>query len=210
MPYITQENRVHYIPLIEDIILNISKEQIYIQPQYFGYFCKNLFLLVSGCNLNTGIPCFDSEFFDEKTKINIFKNTKKISDVVLSSVDMYHQAGELNYVCSAVLWGLLGDSLRMKSAKYGVRAFFKGILWEIYHGFVPSVFHVLENVPVLNKRLILFKGVITDIIDEMYRRKTSFYEEEKIVENGDIWPLKKVDWVEHCPISGPVGEEELE
>ena len=37
------------------------------------------------------------------------------------------------------------------------------------------------------RRKLVSVGVMSDIIEETYRRKTSVYEDEKIEINGDLW-----------------------
>ena len=37
------------------------------------------------------------------------------------------------------------------------------------------------------RRNLVIRGVLSDVIDEAYRRKTALYENIKMIENGDIW-----------------------
>ncbi len=38
-----------------------------------------------------------------------------------------------------------------------------------------------------DEECIFFLGVITDVIDEMYRRRTAEYEDAAMKKNGDLW-----------------------
>ena len=69
----------------------------------------------------------------------------------------------------------------MSQAKYALRSYIKGALW--------FVLHRLENSENWFITTIVY-GLLTDVIDETYRRKTSIYEDVKMNENGDLWNVK--------------------
>jgi hypothetical protein len=130
----------------------------------------------------------DYLFLDNDKIQSLSKLSHLFADNLLSKNNMFDQAGELNYCISSVLWGVLGDSLHSGSeAKYGFRCYVKGILLTISEYFERNV---------NSRRSILGKGIISDVIEEMYRRKTASYQDLKIIQNGDIWPLRAISFIE--------------
>ena len=195
MPYISKLDRVPYIPLIENTVAIICEEKDpLMRAEYLGFFLKCILDLGNHCD-SDGSHHLVCVFFDvEKTKL-LSENADKMSKVIYSHPDIFDQAGNMNYCMSAVIWGVLGDSLHATSARYGFRAYVKSILWSIYHemtGYQPD--------PTWLRTRGIMRGVITDVIDEMYRRKTALYEDQKIKECGDVWPLRDISWKEEAPI----------
>ena len=193
MPYISKVDRIPYIPFIEKTVANICAEQEPIRrAEYYGHFLEQMRIAFQG-DLVFGDPAYDPTFNAEFSELGkrdqLASLANKVVSLIMRDTDLLKQAGDLNYVMSSVLWGILGDSLHAQPAKYGFRAFVKGILWKIYHRIYGDT-----------RRNTMLQGVITDVIDEMYRRKTTPYEDAKILENGDIWPLREVGWVERCPL----------
>jgi hypothetical protein len=189
MPYIIKQDRQPLIPLIEQVVSIIcSENDLLVQADYLRYFIRQLRGLFSFGNY----PCPDPAFVEVETLETLHKTASKIVEVISWEKDLLNQLGLLNYVSSAVIWGILGDSLSTKPARYGFRAYIKGILWGIYQEGTNTND---------NRRAVGFQGVITDVIDEMYRRKTAIYEDEKIKLHGDIWPLRSVAWKEDVPLS---------
>lgn len=188
MPYIPKSDRTKYINLIDSVVQKISEEpDLLHRGEHLGYFLDRL---RAGLE-NTLLPEeFNSDIFEFERKTQIELASKKAVDLILQNEDMLKQAGELNYVASAVIWGILGDSLHAPSARYGFRAFVKGAILRVYDRI---------TIEPHSRRTILLQGVFSDIIDEMYRRKTSKYEDEKIKSSGDIWPLRSVGFTEVIP-----------
>ncbi len=91
-------------------------------------------------------------------------------------------AGDLNYSLSSLCWGLCGDAPDRPSARYCMRSFIKGALWR-------AVTTQREHFNA--EEYIFFFGVFTDVIDEMYRRRTANYEDSAIKKNGDLWENTK-------------------
>jgi hypothetical protein len=85
-------------------------------------------------------------------------------------------AGNLNYSISYVAWGVLGDHKGAQKASYGMRCYT-----------AQQIRSVLESIaPECEKINMILRGVLNDVLDELYRRKTSVYEDKKILENGDL------------------------
>lgn len=87
-------------------------------------------------------------------------------------------AGHINYCLSAVCWGFLDDSPKFDSGRYGTRSMLAQMIRNIRESTV--------GLGSLRKQMML-QGVLSDVLNEMYRRRTSRYENEKIADNGDVW-----------------------
>ena len=86
-------------------------------------------------------------------------------------------AGIINYMLSAVVWGLLGEAEGFAPARYGERAVVRGVLEK------HRIFDWDLNE--FNASVVL--GVLGDVIDETYRNLNVPYEEIKKKENGNLW-----------------------
>jgi len=174
MPYITQSEREKYQPIINKVLSSIDGSPME-QANYFSFFIDYLrqalrkiadpgFLYLLHFGAGTGREAKLREYAEQCAKI--------------LPGNMEVRAGELNYVLSTIAWGLLGDAPGRKPARYCMRSFIKGAIWRV----------LFLNLNSFNgEEYILFTGVLTDVIDEMYRRKTSFFETEKMNTNGDLW-----------------------
>ena len=87
------------------------------------------------------------------------------------NTDTFRKAGELNYCISSVVWKLSENS------RYGFRCYLKGLLMR-----VSDEIRIEFNI----RDALMVRGVISDVIDENYRRNTAHYEDQKIKENGDL------------------------
>jgi hypothetical protein len=193
MPYIIKEKRPQYIPIIENTVSKICEEKDDIlKAEYLGYFleqmCDELGLDISKEN-----KLFCSFALDLTKKNDLTLLAKDAcSRILLNSIqEILKQAGEINYVMSAVIWGILGDSLYASNAGYGFRVYVKAGLCRLY-----KKMELVQS----TRNNIMLSGVLSDVIDEMYRRKTAKFEDQKIIENGDIWPLQDVTWIEKVPL----------
>jgi len=172
MPYIKQEDRVPFIPHLENVVrLILITSDLIVRGEKTAYFCYCMIKNFLGQKKDVA---FGSNFFSREDELtltneadNIFKKMACKSFIV--------QSGEINYVCSAVIWSVLGED-----GKYALRAFIKGCLLNLLH----------HQIDFNNSRLhSMAKGVLADIIDETYRRRTALYEDRKMRENEDVLPL---------------------
>lgn len=193
MPYIKQADRPIYYPVIEQVLHSVTKyEDPFDQVDYIGYF---LF------GVSVGFYWSDTEGFSwsDIATCNVFSNTcqdeetRTIMNQQITSAlgyfnkDLRVRSGELNYLSSAIIWGYLGDCEDFKSAKYATRAYMRGALLRI-------IDFIEQYTPSGKDRCrshTLLRGVLGDIMEELYRRRTGEYEDIKIKESGDIWPLRK-------------------
>jgi hypothetical protein len=190
MPYISQELRTPYIPLIEKTVKLICEDSDFRRAENFGYFTDNLFAAFRGQEYRMGDDYGNTDyiFVDNDKILSLSTLSNLFSTHFLKDNDLFNQAAEINYCISSVLWGILGDSLHSgRPAKYGFRCYVKGLLLRIYGRL---------NQHSSDRRTIIQQGIISDVIEEMYRRKTASYQDLKIIQNGDIWPLRSISFIE--------------
>ena len=187
MPYIKPEDREKYYQIPATVLVIANQKDLLVRAEYFGFFVTAFIdkVTYNSTHTNSAFNCLD---FDRKDKQNLQTWACKCADIIREMPDLMQQSGEINYLVSAIKWGVFGDAPDIPTARYGFRAFVKGMMLEIIDNFtigtsVPS--------PDRLRLYLMVKGVLSDIIDETYRRKTSIYEDQKIDENGDLWPLWK-------------------
>jgi len=193
MPYIAQVDRPAFKPAIKEVLWLIQGEVGDDNPlirngEQVGYFIFTLvkkFLEKKSPYVGIEVP-FDVVFNNliggkqeslmEKQVDEILARLTRefISDEPHD--DLIRQGGEINFVCSSVCWAVVGVA-----GNYALRAFIKGCIWGVINMMKKMVVN-WEN----DREYHMLYGVLTDVIDEMYRRRTVPYEDLKIAENGDI------------------------
>lgn len=192
MPYIKQEDRLKFQSAIENVLSAIMEgtETPYIQGEYFGFFVNRLvrrFLNSPDAENNS----FNSAFFNESKKKTLTNYADKVC-AMLNRADPLSAAGELNYAVTALYWGLLGEAEKVPSAKYGMRAYLVGILEKVYSSLETVNSGNQRDATMAFRRHLIIRGVLHDVLSETYRRQTGYYEDEKRLENKDIWHLGKL------------------
>jgi len=172
MPYIKNENRSKYDAIIEKVMgLIPSNESPMIQATLVATFSSSLIReikrLADPKFPNTTITGMGAKLKEYATEL--------ARTLPANKEDM---AGDLNYSLSSLCWGLTGDAPGRLPAKYCMRSFIKGALWRAVMS--QREFYTPEE-------CIFFLGVFTDVIDEMYRRRTAPYEDLAIEKSGDLW-----------------------
>ena len=169
MPYIVQKDRSQYDPIINKVLEAIHAEKDALsQVDRFAHFAWFLFR-----------GSADSVPFEETDEVI----RRQVCDYawavlcILRAKELTVMAGDLNYVLSSIIWGMLGDDALFDRAKYATRAYVHGVLLTVQD--LPSKKVTRKN--------IMLRGVIGDVMDELYRRRTAVYEDRKIYENGDLW-----------------------
>jgi hypothetical protein len=175
MPYIVQKDRAQYDPIINKVLeaIHIEKDALS-QVDRFANFAWFLFR-----------GSADSVPFNE-TDEDIRKQVCDYAWAVLCMLrakELTVMAGDLNYVLSSIIWGMLGDDPLFDRAKYATRAYMHGVLLTLQD--LPFK-QDLPSKKVTRKNVMLH-GVLGDVMDELYRRRTAIYEDRKIYENGDLW-----------------------
>lgn len=104
---------------------------------------------------------------------------RRHTDVIRSGYIRSEHPGDLNYALSATLWGLLGDHPKHPLGDYALRTYCRGVLERTLHWFP----HDRQE----SDFSFVVTGVIGDVVDECYRRRTADYEDSKIEQEGDLW-----------------------
>lgn len=174
MPYIKKIDRQIFKQPILDVLENIQQKSDSIEKcEAFQEFANELIRSLIANHHKFDYPDF--------SPINQKSQAIKLIVQNLYDVDLLQMAGKLNYVISTILWGFLGQAPGFDNAGYGQRTYSKGILENILNSVGNSSTHIEQRLQ------ITICGVLSDIIDEVYRRPTAEYENAKILENGDLW-----------------------
>ena len=187
MPYIKLEERPKFKEHLKSVIsiLTSGNESDYVKGEYFGYFVNRLVRTYLNDQAGSD-PSFNSHSFNESNKQVLQKSGDHLG-ALINRNDPMSSAGDLNYVISAVYWGILGASSEVETANYGTRAYLAGILDKICSSINSANRGSQRDVAMSFRRHLVVRGVIQHVLIEEFRRNTSLYENEKIKENGDIW-----------------------
>lgn len=186
MPYIKLTDRNKFETPIKQVLTVLTgPESDYTKGEYFGYFVNRLvrrFMMIQeGVEVS-----FNSTFFDDTKRKTLQVGADSMAALINRS-DPINSAGDLNYVITATLWGFMGASAKFPQARYGMRAYLKGILEAIMHELKAPPGGNQSDITQAHRRNLITRGVLSDVIDETYRRDTVVYEQGKLSENGDIW-----------------------
>jgi len=189
MPYINTKDRPKFKDSITTVLslVTTGNETPYIKGEHFGYFVNRIVRRISGASDYAG-NFFNSAFFDEGKKKGLGHHADRISSVLIG-MDPMEAAGELNYCISAIYWGILGEAEGVSSARYGMRAYLVGILEKVLDTTQSVNSGSQRDVTMAFRRNLILRGVLHDVLDEAYRRQTGYYEDEKRLENKDLWHL---------------------
>ena len=195
MPYISVEDRPVYTQSLSVVLESVRQAKDPVQAtEMIAWWCRYVLRRFSGQAQEKEEVSFNEEQFSTELK----RVLKHSGDVVANqfrgkfrendTLALLSVAGHINYCFSAVCWGFLGDSKGFDSGRYGTRSMLAENLRKVRDGITAST----------ARKETMFKGVLNDVLDEMYRRKTAVYEDVKIVENGDVWtdgllPVKKIE-----------------
>lgn len=186
MPYIKRVNRPQYKEDILNVIELIpADEDMFSKAEHLGYFFWTV--------LNRYAPSvfdeegyekiFSSIFWDGRRRHLLEGAGERVAATLMNNRDLCAEAGDLNYIFSATSWGILGDSEHHPEANYAFRTYLKSILLSL----IDIARKSSDNASTRTSKMIY--AVLDDVVTETYRRKTSGYEDKKIEENGDVWPL---------------------
>ena len=188
MPYIAYQDRAKFRNIIQTVLGMIVEgpEALYIKGEYFGYFVNRLVRKFEGVNFTA--PAFNSTFFNQSKQKTLANSADSVS-VLINKGDPLAAAGELNYVISAIYWGLLGQSdlTTAAPASYGLRAYLRGMLEKIRSSLESANTGSQGDATMAFRRHLVIRGVLDDVVDEAYRRHTAVYEDGKMAQNQDIW-----------------------
>jgi len=187
MPYLKLEDRTKFKNHITEVVnlMTENNTNLYNRGEHFGYFVNRLVRRFLG-DPNYTHHSFNSMFFGEPVRKTLDHNADSIAANLQKSTPI-ETAGDLNYAISAVYWGVLGQSSHATPARYGVHAYYAGILEKIRSTIDTVNVGNQSDMTVAFRRHIVIRGVLTHVLEEGYRRWVVPYEETKISENGDVW-----------------------
>jgi len=187
MPYIKQSDREKYTKQITEAVEQIilGPEPDHIKGELFGYWANRLVKKYVQ-DPRAEDQTFNSSGFNKDKVTKVSANADRLA-VLIGASSPTETAGDLNFCLSAVYWGILGDDPRVKDARYGMRAYLKGILHKIMESVTSRSTGSQSDAAMSFRRHLVAKGVLSDVMDEAYARKTRIYEDGKIRENGDLW-----------------------
>jgi hypothetical protein len=172
MPYIKQHHRDILNPVLRRLVDKVGEQTCpYLRSEAFGAFAGLLVrrFIYGRLETHESVTPEVDECIEELGKL-------------IDAKQLFVGAGQLNYSITYVLWGLLGDD-----ARYGLRAYLNGVLGLVRkHLDINEDFESEEDPVLIARRYVIAYGVLTDISEETYRRKTVPYEESKLTENGDV------------------------
>ena len=189
MPYIKQVDRPRYNGIIMDMVrlMNNGPEAQLTKGEYFGMFVNRVCLAYMG-SVDYTQPAFNSSLFTDAARKVINTSADKVVSF-LSGNNILATAGELNYVISAILWGVLGSAEGIESAGYGYRSYVKSMVEQVRDRIKIAKFEKLDQRDSLmvSRKYSVVSSVLNDVVAEVNRRGTATYEDGKITENGDVW-----------------------
>ena len=186
MPYIKQEDRSVYDVSIKNICEIIVQEERDInRAEMAAWVCRKVI-----CRF-LKIP-YVAHFSELKLDSQMMHSLRKYSDVVCAVFEskfrendpqaILNISGEFNYFISSILWGVSGDAPGYSDARYGFRCYLSSLIEEVLYE-IPNIQGDVNQ----KRKYVMIKGVLRDVLMELYRQKTSVYEDIKIEENGNLW-----------------------
>lgn len=174
MPYIKQEYRKEIAPLVKEVIALIPEDVSTTKKS--NLFREYVDRLTYSPGMNIGfIKSTDSKDISDRIK-NLADRIKRI---IVRDNDYGRQSGEYNYAIFSVCYGIMGGQEPHPMANYALRCMLDGVLYKIRNYYLRSD----------DPYYLMISGVLSGVLKEKYRRLDSVYEDQKIQENGDIFPL---------------------
>lgn len=179
MPYIKKEDRDVFTPhLIEAIKLILKEKSPAKKAEMLGWWSYYLTHLLVSTEVSTKkdpdqikeLKVYADRVFENMTSSFSFAGN-------IPEEKLFSLSGNLNYCLSYVIWGVLGDYPESPVASYGMRCYASQQIRQVTDSASLKTNHRL---------FVLVKGVLFDVLEELYRRKTSTYEDKKLIENGDL------------------------
>ena len=179
MPYISKDNRDVLTPhLVEAIKVILKEPSSAKKAEMIGWWTYYLTHTLISTEVSTKKdPDQIKELKSHADQIFVLLASPLQFTGNMPEEKLFSLAGNLNYCISYLVWGVLDDYPGVKSASYGMRCYTGQQIRQV----TDSDF--LKT----NQRLfVIVKAVVFDVLEELYRRKTSAYEDKKILENGDL------------------------
>lgn len=194
MSYIKLAARERFNPFIEEVVKMViqGNEAKMTKGEYIAFFVNRLcrlFLLTQ----DVEAQYFNSHLFNDVKRKNLIATADKVA-TFLNKDDPLSSGEEIAYVVTAIIWGVLGDSPDAERADFGYRCYVKGLIEQVRDGLNNASFKTLEqrDKVIGLRRFVLIKGVLSDCIDETFRRRTAAWLNQRIKDNGDVWEEHKL------------------
>lgn len=176
MPYIKPASRTKFESVIKDVTNLVTSANVpqTSKAEYFGYFVH----LLSRRYIQTTDSGFQGVFnnylFPDATRKQIAEISNKIATLI-GGGDPVEAAADLNYVITAIFWNLIEGS------SYGFRTYLSGSIRHSLDLLTKSALqHADQKDRVMSsRRYVVTLGVLNDVLDETYRRKTTEFEEDE-------------------------------
>jgi len=179
MPYIKKEDRDVFAPHLTEAIKLILKENSPAKKAemlgWWSYYLTHLLISTEVSTKKDPDQIKELKVHADRVFENLTSSFSFVGNI--AEEKLFSLAGNLNYCLSYVIWGVLGDYPGSLSASYGMRCYTSQQIRQITDSTSLKTNHRL---------FVLVKGVLFDVLEELYRRKTSAYEDQKILENGDL------------------------
>lgn len=205
MPYIAAKDRTKLNDSLKALVNELINPSATVaaKGEFFGFYVRRLTLQYVN-SPRSGVLCkeiFHCGQFPEDVRRTLLGVADEIA-VKLNDASPMETAGLLNYAISVPYWGLLGDA-EGTPASYGLRAYLKGTLLEVLKWGDDLFLKPKNDSPtgiwaqavIAYRKKLIVQGVLSDVLDEAYRRKTVPYEEEKARQNGDLWVNNEINFM---------------
>lgn len=178
MPYIKQEDRNKFNEHLTEAIKSILKEPSDARKaDMIGWWTYYITHRIISTEVSTKKDPEQIKELRNHADLILNKLLENFNFTNIQEKSLFALAGNLNYCISYVLWGVLGDYPESKPASYGMRAYCSQQIRQVVNS---------ESLDFNQRLFVIIKAVIFDVLEEVYRRKTSVYEDKKIEENGDL------------------------
>lgn len=190
MPYTRPNDRTKFVEHINDAVqlIAVNNKSFYLKGDYFGYVVNRLvvkYLQDPEVESKT-VPVFYSASYPEELRKGLLRVADKMASLMNSS-DPIASAGDLNYCITAMMLGVAGEAEGVDMAKYGQRAYLRGVVDTICKSLSLPNMAGAQAAVMASRRLAMVRGVLGDVVDEWYAMFMRPFEDSKLLQNGDIW-----------------------
>jgi hypothetical protein len=189
MPYINLVDRQKFKPMIDQMMSVLGGgESDWIKGEMFGHFVIRMAFGFMDHVVNAS---FNSNSFTSGNLKTINSVADKIAIELRAGNDPFGNAGNLNYVVSAIYWGVSGKATGFPEASYAMRAYLRGtiehVICKIQSAYEKGGSATTGSPVMAFRRHLLICGVLSDVISESYHINTRPYEDMKRRMTGDLW-----------------------
>ena len=189
MPYARIAQRSRYNPVILEVVKLImtGTEAKMLKGELLAFFVNRI------CRIFMQTTDYEKQAFNSHlfpaVKVKALRDIGSKVCSFFDKDDPLNSAEELSYVIGAITWGCLGDHPEVDKADYGFRAYIKGLFDQLKDGLANATFDTPthKDSTIALRRYVLVKGVVSDVMDETFRRRSAAWLNQRIKDNGDLW-----------------------